>query len=288
MERTGFQRELRDREVDVECRGFGPSFNMDNTHYHDCFEVYFQISGDRNLLSGGRFHHLEPGSVLWIPKFRPAPVLPGAAGHRHPGGALLPGGVPAGGASRAGRGAAGSVRRALSGDAPGRFPAAQGPGAALRAGAGSRAGQELYARFVFGQLVLLLEAWSRAGGALPQEAAPTMGPKYDRIASVLAYLKNHREERLRLEDVARAFFVTPAYLSRSFKACTGLSFVTYLNHLKVERAKELLLREGSVTQVSLELGYESLTHFERVFRQIAGLSPTEWRKSQRPGEDKIS
>ena len=55
-----------------------------------------------------------------------------------------------------------------------------------------------------------------------------------------------------------------------------------------ERAKELLLREGSVTQVSLELGYESLTHFERVFRQIAGLSPTEWRKSQRPGEDKIS
>ena len=108
------------------------------------------------------------------------------------------------------------------------------------------------------------------------------------IASVLAYLKNHREERLRLEDVARAFFVTPAYLSRSFKACTGLSFVTYLNHLKVERAKELLLREGSVTQVSLELGYESLTHFERVFRQIAGLSPTEWRKSQRPGEDKIS
>ena len=153
---------------------------------------------------------------------------------------------------------------------------------------GSRAGQELYARFVFGQLVLLLEAWSRAGGALPQEAAPTMGPKYDRIASVLAYLKNHREERLRLEDVARAFFVTPAYLSRSFKACTGLSFVTYLNHLKVERAKELLLREGSVTQVSLELGYESLTHFERVFRQIAGLSPREWRKSQRPGEDKIS
>ena len=39
MERTGFQRELRDREVDVECRGFGPSFNMDNTHYHDCFEA---------------------------------------------------------------------------------------------------------------------------------------------------------------------------------------------------------------------------------------------------------
>lgn len=288
MERTGFQRELRDREVDVECRGFGPSFNMDNTHYHDCFEVYFQISGDRNLLSGGRFHHLEPGSVLWIPKFD---LHQSFQGQQDTG-------------TRAVLYFREEYLRGVLQERAGELLALfAGPFQVMRLDVfqrrkalellyeleqGSRAGQELYARFVFGQLVLLLEAWSRAEGALPQEAAPTMGPKYDRIASVLAYLKNHREERLRLEDVARAFFVTPAYLSRSFKACTGLSFVTYLNHLKVERAKELLLREGSVTQVSLELGYESLTHFERVFRQIAGLSPTEWRKRQRPGEDKIS
>ena len=257
MERTGFQRELRDREVDVECRGFGPSFNMDNTHYHDCFEVYFQISGDRNLLSGGRFHHLEPGSVLWIPKFD---LHQSFQGQQDTG-------------TRAVLYFREEYLRGVLQERAGELLALfAGPFQVMRLDVfqrrkalellyeleqGSRAGQELYARFVF-------------------------------IASVLAYLKNHREERLRLEDVARAFFVTPAYLSRSFKACTGLSFVTYLNHLKVERAKELLLREGSVTQVSLELGYESLTHFERVFRQIAGLSPTEWRKSQRPGEDKIS
>ena len=232
---------------------------MDNTHYHDCFEVYFQISGDRNLLSGGRFHHLEPGSVLWIPKFD---LHQSFQGQQDTG-------------TRAVLYFREEYLRGVLQERAGELLALfAGPFQVMRLDVfqrrkalellyeleqGSRAGQELYARFVFGQLVLLLEAWSRAGGALPQE-----------------------------EDVARAFFVTPAYLSRSFKACTGLSFVTYLNHLKVERAKELLLREGSVTQVSLELGYESLTHFERVFRQIAGLSPTEWRKSQRPGEDKIS
>ena len=78
---------------------------------------------------------------------------------------------------------------------------------------------------------------------------------------------------------------------RDFGPNGKIDRLTYYISVKpedVERAKELLLREGSVTQVSLELGYESLTHFERVFRQIAGLSPTEWRKSQRPGEDKIS
>ena len=84
--------------------------------------------------------------------------------------------------------------------------------------------------------------------------------------------------------MAREFFVTPRLPQpAALRACTGLSFVTYLNHLKVERAKELLLREGSVTQVSLELGYESLTHFERVFRQIAVLSPTEWEKEPAAG-----
>ena len=177
MERTGFQRELRDREVDVECRGFGPSFNMDNTHYHDCFEVYFQISGDRNLLSGGRFHHLEPGSVLWIPQVRPAPVLPGAAGHRHPGGALLPGGVPAGGASRAGRGAAGSVRRALQVMRLDVFQRRKALELLYELEQGSRAGQELYARFVFGQLVLLLRPGPGRGapcpGGGPHHGAPS-------------------------------------------------------------------------------------------------------------------
>ncbi len=50
---------MRNREIDMEHRGFVPSVAMDNTHYHDCFGGYFQISG-------GRFHHLEPGNVLWI------------------------------------------------------------------------------------------------------------------------------------------------------------------------------------------------------------------------------
>ena len=86
---------------------------------------------------------------------------------------------------------------------------------------GSRAGQSCTPGLFSASWCCCWRPGPGRGAPLPQEAAPTMGPKYDRIASVLAYLKNHREERLRLEDVARAFFVTPAYLSRSFKAAPG-------------------------------------------------------------------
>ena len=153
-----------------------PPSTWTTPHYHDCFEVYFQISGDRNLLSGGRFHHLEPGSVLWIPKFDLHQSFQGQqdTGTRA---VLYFRESTCGGCFKSGPGSCCSVRRALSGDAPGRFPAAQGPGAALRAGAGQPRRPGAVRPVCLRQLVLLLEAWSRAGGALPQEAAPHHGPQ---------------------------------------------------------------------------------------------------------------
>ena len=58
--------------------------------------------------------------------------------------------------------------------------------------------------------------------------------------------------------------------------------MSYINHLKIQRAKELLCREKSVTQVSMELGFDTLTHFERVFKSITGMSPTAWKKQWIP------
>lgn len=115
-----------------------------------------------------------------------------------------------------------------------------------------------------------------------------MGPKYDRIASVLAYLKTTGRSACAWRTWPGRSSSPPPTSAAALRPAPGFPLSPTSTTWKVERAKELLLREGSVTQVSLELGYESLTHFERVFRQIAGLSPTEWRKSQRPGEDKIS
>ena len=283
MGSTGFSRQMSSRMLEVQCNGYDPSSNMERTHYHDCFEVYYQISGDRYLLSNGKFTHLEAGDMLWIKSFDLHQSFQGQD----------PTGI------RAVMYFSEEYLREVFQDRADELLALfTGPFRIMRLDSPQQrkavellyemeqavgAGQDLYARFVFGQLLLLLEAWSKAGIPLPREA-PSIDPKYDRIAGVLTYLKSHRSEKLRLEEVAREFFVTPCYLSRTFKECMGITFVSYINHLKIQRAKELLGREKSVTQVSMELGYDTLTHFERVFKNITGLSPTAWKKQQFPGE----
>ena len=217
MSNADFSQEMPTPHLDVQCNGYDPSSNMERTHYHDCFEVYYQISGDRYLLSNGKFTHLEAGDMLWIKSFDLHQSFQG----QNPTGiravmyfseeymrevfqertdellALFTGPF------RVMRLDSPQQRKAL--ELLYELEQAVGPS------------QELYARFVFGQLLLLLENWSKTGLPLPQESA-SIDPKYDRIAGVLTYLKSHRSEKLRLEEVAKEFFVTPSYLSRSFKS----------------------------------------------------------------------
>lgn len=280
VDRTGFRQELWEGALGVQCNEYSPASNMERTHYHDCFEIYFQIAGDRYFLSNGKFHHMEAGDLLWIPSFDLHQSFQGKD----------PIGVRAvvyfteeflreiflEKTSEVLTLFAGALQRVRLDN----FQQKKVLELLYELEQGVEGGQELYCKFVFGQLVLLLEQWAHEEVPVAQEHA-SINPKYDRIAKVLAYLKVHRSEKLSLEDVAKEFFVTPYYLSRTFKECTGIPFVSYLNHLKVEKAKELLCKETSITAVSMELGFETLTHFERVFKSIAGMSPTAWKKQQR-------
>jgi transcriptional regulator GlxA family with amidase domain len=66
-----------------------------------------------------------------------------------------------------------------------------------------------------------------------------------------------------------------------FKCATGLIFTDYLARLRVEEAKALLLdRNHRVSKVAYDAGFQSLTHFNRVFRKIVGQSPSRyWHSS---------
>lgn len=282
--------ERNHHSLEIQCRSHDQSFQMETNHYHDEYEIYYQISGDRYFFTGGKFLHLHQGTLVWIDKYDIHQSFQGD--------------LPSG--SRAVIYFTETFLRNLFQQHTDRL-------LALFTGAfrimcldgrwqkkilelmyeieqAQQKNRDLYAGFVFGQLILLLEEWTENCGTEVPSAEHT-APKYERISKVLSYLKNHVSERIRLEDTAREFFVTPYYLSRTFKECTGITFVSYVNHLKVEAAKELLRNNMSVTQTGLELGFETVTHFERVFKSATGLSPSDWKKSQRPlraaGQDKI-
>lgn len=76
------------------------------------------------------------------------------------------------------------------------------------------------------------------------------------------------------------------YLSRYFKQCTGVNFADYVNRYRVNQACYLLRNtDRSVLQTALECGYEHLRSFNRNFKTIVGLSPTEYRDQAKKGTE---
>jgi YesN/AraC family two-component response regulator len=68
------------------------------------------------------------------------------------------------------------------------------------------------------------------------------------------------------------------YFCKMFKKVTGLHFTDYASRVRIESAKNLLLNPNlRISEIAYEAGFQSLTHFNRVFKKILGQSPTEYR-----------
>lgn len=277
--KSDFVRSLKNAELGIECTDTDRFFKMGSTHYHDFYEIYFQVYGDRYLLDNGKFIHVRPGNLVWINKFEPHQSFPGE--------------IPLGNRVVL-YFTENFLRRVFKEEADRLLALFSGIFQIVSLDARQqrkeldllyeiedaiRTQQPLYAQFVFGQLLLLLEHWMNTQ-AVRLSGAEVPDAKHSRISQVLSYLKNHCNERIRLDEVAEVFHITPPYLSRTFKQCTGISFVNYVNHLKIEQAKEMLAGPETITRISMELGYDSVTHFERIFKQVTGVSPTAWKKRQ--------
>ena len=98
------------------------------------------------------------------------------------------------------------------------------------------------------------------------------------ITRAKQYIQEHSAEDLRLNHVARAVNTSSFYFCKIFKKATGLNFTEYLARLRIEASKNLLLNPNlRVSEIAFEVGFQSLTHFNRVFKNILGQAPTDYR-----------
>jgi AraC-like DNA-binding protein/ligand-binding sensor protein len=99
------------------------------------------------------------------------------------------------------------------------------------------------------------------------------------IAQARQFITEHQGERLSLSVVAKAVNTSTFYFCKMFKRATGIRFTQYLSRVRIEKAKNLLLNPNlRVSEIAYEVGFQSLTHFNRVFRKVTGQSPTTYRK----------
>ncbi len=92
----------------------------------------------------------------------------------------------------------------------------------------------------------------------------------------LLYDIDENVENYSFEKAVAYMHMSDAYFSRFFKKISGMTFSQYLNHIRVNRAIDLI-REGklSMTEISRLCGFDTIRNFNRVFRQITGYSPRE-------------
>ena len=70
------------------------------------------------------------------------------------------------------------------------------------------------------------------------------------------------------------------YFCKMFKKVTGLNFTDYLSRVRVEKAKSLLLNPNArVSEVAFDIGFTSITNFNRTFKKLAGQSPSDYREA---------
>jgi AraC-like DNA-binding protein len=98
------------------------------------------------------------------------------------------------------------------------------------------------------------------------------------IARAKEFIKQHQTEDISLGQVAKAVNTSTFYFCKMFKKVTGINFTDYVSRVRIENAKNLLLNQNlRVSEIAYEVGFQSLTHFNRVFKKIIGQSPTEYR-----------
>lgn len=118
-------------------------------------------------------------------------------------------------------------------------------------------------------------------------------PRYRAAYAIADYLSEHCERTVSLKELGDRFFLSRSYICRIFKEVTGYTVSEYTNIHRIRKAERYLEEtDMSIAQIAQALGYESLTYFERMFKNYMTISPLKYRKTRNtvtcarvPGED---
>ncbi len=106
-------------------------------------------------------------------------------------------------------------------------------------------------------------------------------PNIVRIMPALEYIDENYAHEISLEEISAVLNINPSYFCRLFKAATGSSFCEYLNFVRISKSEKLFkISEKSIMEISFDVGFSSVTYFNRIFRKIKGCTPSVYRKAQ--------
>lgn len=124
-----------------------------------------------------------------------------------------------------------------------------------------------------------LQLFLNIAGMLKSESIYATGTV---IENIQLYIQHNYQKYLTQDFIASLFYLNRSYLSTLFRQTTGIKFVDYLNSVRIEKAKELLVNsDRKMYQIAKAVGYDNTKYFFRIFKKIVGCSPEQYRSQRR-------
>ena len=101
---------------------------------------------------------------------------------------------------------------------------------------------------------------------------------YVQVRQSKAFMDKHYSKKIELENIAAAAFMSRFHYIRIFQQVYGVTPRQYLKSYRIEKAKELLKTHTPITQVCLDVGYESVPTFSKAFKNGTGCTPKEYQR----------
>lgn len=122
--------------------------------------------------------------------------------------------------------------------------------------------------------------YSSKHGEPEKQSYGSLSGGHDTFNDILIYLEKHIGEPLTVEQISRDNLIGVSQLKRLFRTFQGSGIIECFNQMKIGVAKQMIRdRKMNFTQIADALGYASVHYFSRQFKQITGMTPTEYRES---------
>jgi AraC-like DNA-binding protein len=111
------------------------------------------------------------------------------------------------------------------------------------------------------------------------EDARKFRKSYDRIRGVVEYINGNFTREISLDELARVALMNRTYLSSYFKDIMNMNISEYIEVLRTNYACRMLkTTQKTITEISFDSGFNSVSYFNRIFKRFMNVSPNEFRK----------
>lgn len=128
-------------------------------------------------------------------------------------------------------------------------------------------------------LLLMLHGIAADGRSVNRRISSPSDQKIERLKRVITFMQHHYDRPIRIQELAEQVPMSEGQFCRFFKSMTRQTPVEYLNSYRVKRATELLLQsDRKISDIAMEVGFEHISYFVKVFQRNMRATPSQFRK----------